>query len=40
MPKSIGAQIPIEREILWVLEIKREHWKKTETQSLKIAIKF
>jgi len=25
MPKSIGAQIPVEGEVLWFLEIKEEY---------------
>ena len=40
MPKSIGAQIPIKGKFQWVLEIKREYFRKLETQSLKIAIKL
>jgi len=40
MPKSVGAQIPIEGKVLWILEIKREYFRKIETQSLKIAVKL
>jgi len=35
MPKSVGAQIPVEGEFGWVLESKVEHLEKLETQSLK-----
>jgi len=28
MPKSVGAQIPIEREVWWFLESKEEYLEK------------
>jgi len=31
MPKSIGAQIPVERKIWWFLEGRRGHFEKTKT---------
>jgi len=35
MPKSVGAQIPVEGEFGWVLENKVERLEEPETQSLK-----
>ena len=40
MPKSIGAQIPIERKIWWFLESREEHFEKTETQITQIPVKL
>jgi len=28
MPKSVGAQIPVEEEVWWVLESKEQHSEK------------
>jgi len=31
MPKSVGAQIPVEREVWWFLENREKHSEKIET---------
>jgi len=35
MPKSVGTWIPIEEEVLWFLEIKKEYSEKLRLNYLK-----